>query len=48
MGLDRHLYLRTDISKNDPTGKKWVLIRASIEIEQPKKQEVTFQHFNDI
>jgi len=42
VGLDRHLYFRSDISKNYPTGKKWIHIQASIEIEQPKEQEVLF------
>lgn len=40
MGLDRHLYFRSEISENNPTGKKWVHIQASIETEKPKKQEV--------
>lgn len=42
MGLDRHLYFRSEISKDDPTGKKWVRLQASVEIEQPKEQEVFF------
>jgi len=42
VGLDRHLYFRSEISKNYPTGKKWIHIQASIEIEQPKEQEVSF------
>lgn len=42
VGLDRHLYFRSDISKNYPTGKKWIHIQASIETVQPKKQEVLF------
>lgn len=40
VGLDRHLYFRSEVSKNDPTGKKWVHIQASLEIEQVNKQEV--------
>lgn len=39
MGLDRHLYFRNEISQNNPTGKKWVHVQASFEIEH-KKQEV--------
>lgn len=46
MGLDRHLYFRSEVSKNHPTGKKWVHIQASIEIEQPKVQEVKLNLFN--
>lgn len=34
------MYFRSDISENNPTGKKWVHVRASIKTEKPKKQEV--------
>lgn len=40
MGLDRHLYFRSEVSKDNPTGKKWVHIQASFEIEKVNKQEV--------
>ncbi|KAL4141811.1 hypothetical protein QTP88_004372 [Uroleucon formosanum] len=43
VGLDRHLYFRSDISKNYPTGKKWIHIQASIEIEQPKERETKLE-----
>lgn len=46
MGLDRHLYFRSEISENNPTGKKWVHIQASIETEKPKKQEVSLSFYN--
>lgn len=42
MGLDRHLYFRSEISDDEPTGKKWIHIQASVKIEQPKEQEVIF------
>jgi len=40
VGLDRHLYLRSDVSGNNPTGQKWVHIRASIEVDRPEEPEV--------
>lgn len=45
MGLDRHLYVRSEISKNNPTGKKWICIQASIEIKKIYKTEVIFDTF---
>ncbi|VVC27895.1 Peroxin/Ferlin domain,Beta-propeller repeat TECPR,Peroxin domain [Cinara cedri] len=39
VGLDRHLYFRSEISEDEPTGKKWVHILASVEIEQPIEQK---------
>lgn len=47
MGLDRHLYFRSEVSKTIPTGKKWIHIQASIENEHPKKHEVISQHFSE-
>lgn len=44
MGLDRHLYFRSEVSVNDPTGKRWVHIQASIETELPKKEEVFLKY----
>lgn len=45
MGLDRHIYFRSEVSVNNPTGKRWVHIQASIETELPKKEEVFLKYF---
>lgn len=45
MGLDRHLYFRNEVSKDNLTGKKWINIKASIEMEGPKKKQVFFGAF---